>query len=49
MKEKVINSQELTKNDLEEYYKQLEQAGKKVRILNELPEEKEKNDNSFHF
>lgn len=46
MQKRVLNIEELTKEDFKKFYKQLEQASKKIRILNELPEE---NDNSLHF
>lgn len=49
MQNKVINTENLTKRDLEEYYMQLEQEGKKVRILNELPENSEEEKKSYHF
>lgn len=48
MQKKVINTEDLTKEDLEKFYKELEQVGKKVTILNELPEKNEEN-NSLHF
>lgn len=49
MQKKVKNVEDLTKKDLEKFYKELEQEGKKVRILNELPENNEENKNNYHF
>lgn len=49
MQKRVINTEELTKEDLEKFYKELEEEGKKVRILNDLPENNEENKNSYHF
>lgn len=48
MQKRVINIEELTKEDLVSFYKELEQDGKKVRILNELPENSEEKKN-FHI
>lgn len=48
MRKKVAKIEELTKEDLKIFYKQLEEEGKSVSILNELREEKEEN-NSLHF
>ena len=49
MRKRIENIEELKKEDLKIFYKQLEQEGKKVTILNELEEEKEENNNSLHF
>ncbi len=49
MRKRVLSIEELTKEDLKIFYKQLEQEGKSVRILNELREEKEENNNLLHF
>lgn len=49
MQKKVKNIEELTKEDLEKFYRELEQEGKKVRILNKLPENAEENKNSYHI
>lgn len=48
MRKRVVSIEELTKEDLKKFYKQLKEEGKSVRILNELREEKEEN-NSLHF
>lgn len=49
MQKRVESVEELTKEDLKEFYNQLEQEGKKVRILNELPENTEEDKKNFKF